>query len=74
MPGSRCWLWLLLTLPMAWDGLTQMFGLRESTWELRLMTGALFGFASIWFALPCLQKTFEEDAHRNAHDAHLHRR
>src|SRR5579883_822347 len=34
MPGIPWWLWVLLILPMAWDGLSQMFGLRESTWEL----------------------------------------
>ena len=38
-----------------------MFGLRESTWELRLITGALFGLAAIWYALPLVQKTLEEE-------------
>src|SRR5437763_7267498 len=42
LPGIPWWLWLLLILPMAWDGFTQMFGLRESDWILRTVTGTLF--------------------------------
>ncbi len=57
LPGLPWWLWLLLILPMAWDGITQMFGLRESTWELRLLTGTLFGLANIWFVMPMIQKS-----------------
>ncbi len=57
LPGLPWWLWLLLILPMALDGTTQMFGLRESTWQLRVLTGTLFGFSNIWFALPLIQKT-----------------
>ena len=62
--GIHWSIWLLMTLPMAADGLTQMFGLRESTWELRLITGALFGFAAMWFTLPFMQKTIEQDTQR----------
>jgi len=60
LPGIPWWLWILMILPMALDGLTQMFGLRESTWELRLITGTLFGFGSVWFVLPYMQKTITE--------------
>jgi len=60
LPGIPWWLWLLLIMPMAWDGLTQMFGLRESDWVLRVITGSLFGFANIWFALPLMHKTLQE--------------
>lgn len=60
LPGIPWWFWILLILPMAYDGLTQMFGLRESTWELRVVTGALFGFGNMWFALPFIQKTLKE--------------
>ena len=60
LPGIPWWLWILMILPMALDGLTQMFGLRESTWELRLVTGTLFGLGSIWFVLPYMQKTITE--------------
>jgi uncharacterized membrane protein len=61
LPGIPWWLWLLLILPMAYDGLTQMVGLRESTWELRVLTGTLFGLANMWFALPLIQKTLLEE-------------
>jgi uncharacterized membrane protein len=37
---------------MALDGFTQLFGWRESTWELRVITGLLFGFASGWLVYP----------------------
>lgn len=57
LPGIPWWVWVLMILPMAYDGLTQMFGLRESTWELRVLTGALFGFGNMWFALPLIQRT-----------------
>jgi uncharacterized membrane protein len=59
LPGLPWWLWLLLILPMAWDGITQMFGLRESNWELRLLTGTLFGLANVWFVMPMIQKTLD---------------
>lgn len=57
LPGIPWWLWVLMILPLAVDGTTQMFGLRESTWELRVLTGTLFGLANVWFALPLIQKT-----------------
>ncbi len=60
LPGIPWWVWVLMILPMALDGTTQMFGLRESTWQLRLLTGTLFGVGSIWFTLPFMQKTIEE--------------
>jgi uncharacterized membrane protein len=41
-----------LITPMALDGFTQLFGWRESSWELRLATGVLFGLASGWLLLP----------------------
>jgi uncharacterized membrane protein len=62
LPGLPWWAWGLLCLPIAWDGLTQMFGLRESNWELRVLTGTLFGFGSIWFILPMMHKTLLETA------------
>ncbi|HEU5378260.1 MAG TPA: DUF2085 domain-containing protein [Ktedonobacteraceae bacterium] len=60
LPGIPWWIWVLMTLPIAFDGLTQMFGLRESTWELRVLTGTLFGLGNMWFALPFIQKTLDE--------------
>jgi uncharacterized membrane protein len=44
--------------PMAVDGFTQLFGWRESTWELRVVTGLLFGLASAWLVLPRLDRAF----------------
>lgn len=44
-------LWLLTMAPMALDGGTQFFGLRESDWELRTLTGAIFGLGARWFIL-----------------------
>jgi uncharacterized membrane protein len=60
LPGIPWWLWLLLILPMAWDGTTQTFGWRESDWLLRIGTGTLFGLGSIWFTLPLMQKSLDE--------------
>jgi uncharacterized membrane protein len=44
--------YVLLIAPMALDGFTQLFGWRESTPELRTLTGALLGFASVWLVYP----------------------
>jgi uncharacterized membrane protein len=37
---------------MGIDGLTQLPGWRESTWELRTITGLLFGAANVWLLFP----------------------
>ncbi len=66
VPGIPWWLWVLMILPMAWDGTTQMFGWRESTWILRTITGTLFGLGSVWFVLPLMHKTLLEDLARAA--------
>lgn len=60
LPDIPWWLWLLLILPMALDGTTQMFGWRESTWALRVITGTLFGGATIWFVLPLVHRLLSE--------------
>lgn len=60
MKGIPWWFWIMLLLPMAIDGVTQMFGWRESDWILRIVTGGLFGFGNIWFVLPLMQKTILE--------------
>ena len=60
MQGISWWVMGLLALPMAWDGFTQLFGLRESTTTLRLITGTLFGLGCALFALPLVQKTLLE--------------
>ena len=58
--GISWWMLGLLTLPMAWDGITQLFGLRESTSALRLITGALFGLGCALFTFPLVHKTLLE--------------
>jgi uncharacterized membrane protein len=51
---------LLFSVPMAIDGFTQLFGLRESVWELRMATGSLFAIGVMWFALPRLEEGFRD--------------
>lgn len=51
-----------LISPMALDGFTQLFGWRESTAELRIATGALFGVASVWLFYPRVDRVFESRA------------
>jgi uncharacterized membrane protein len=64
IPGIPWWVWVLMLLPIAVDGLTQMVGWRESTWELRVITGTLFGLGNVWFALPMMHKSLQETASR----------
>jgi uncharacterized membrane protein len=52
--GIPWWLWFLAAGPMALDGLTQMFGARESNLALRLLTGCIFGLATALYVLPQL--------------------
>lgn len=55
------WRWMfLLWAPMALDGFTQLFGWRESTWELRVITGSLFALSCVWVAFPYLEAAFGE--------------
>ncbi len=49
-------LWLLLILPMALDGGTQLLGWRESDLLLRTITGFLFGLSSAWFIFPRIEE------------------
>lgn len=60
VPTLPWWIWILMLLPMAVDGLTQMVGWRESTWVLRVLTGTLFGLGNVWFALPMMYKSLQE--------------
>lgn len=52
--------YLLFLIPMALDGLSQLFGLRESSWWLRTVTGALFGGGSVWLAYPYLEAAMRD--------------
>lgn len=52
--------YLLFLIPIAVDGLTQLVGWRESNWWLRTVTGAIFGFASVWLAYPYVDDAMQE--------------
>jgi uncharacterized membrane protein len=66
-------LWLLLGIaPIGFDGFSQLFSqfnwhwlvsvlpYRESTPLLRVLTGALFGLATAWFAYPNIEESMNE--------------
>jgi len=66
-------LWLLIGIaPIGLDGFSQLFSqfnwhwlatalpYRESTPFLRVLTGALFGFATAWFAYPNIEESMNE--------------
>jgi uncharacterized membrane protein len=58
------WRWMfVLWGPMALDGFTQIFGLRESTWQLRLITGGLFALSCVWVGFPYLEQAFNQIRH-----------
>ena len=52
--------WLILVAPLVLDGVTQLLGLRASTWQLRTMTGLLASGATIWMVYPYLEQAFNE--------------
>jgi len=49
----------LLAAPMAIDGFTQLFGWRQSDWQLRVVTGSLFALGVVWLAFPLLDVGFQ---------------
>jgi uncharacterized membrane protein len=56
-------LWLLTLLPMALDGGTQLVGWRESDWELRTLTGIIFGLGVCWFLLTRIERQLPKVHH-----------
>jgi uncharacterized membrane protein len=54
--------YLLFLVPMGIDGLLQLFGVRESNWILRTITGAIFGIGSVLFAYPYLDEGMRDVA------------
>jgi uncharacterized membrane protein len=52
--------YLILLIPMLVDGATQLVGLRESTWPLRIVTGGLFGLATVWLAYPYVEDAMQD--------------
>lgn len=62
LPKLPLWLYGLLLLPILIDGGTQLLGLRESDWMLRLLTGAIFGSATVWLAYPYVEEAMTDVA------------
>lgn len=60
VPRLPIWGYVAALLPMLIDGGTQLFGLRESNWILRSITGMLFGLATVWLAYPYIQEAMED--------------
>lgn len=50
----------LFLIPMAIDGLLQLFGFYESTWLRRTITGAIFGVGAVFFAYPYVEEGFAD--------------
>jgi len=51
---------ILFALPMALDGVVQLFTSYESTWLTRSLTGAIFGVGAVFFAYPYLDEGFAD--------------
>lgn len=47
---------LLFCPPIAVDGFSQLFGWRESTWELRFLTGGWFAVGAVWTLYPLMEQ------------------
>ncbi|MGQ9490037.1 MAG: DUF2085 domain-containing protein [Anaerolineae bacterium] len=60
LPKLPLWLFGVLLIPLFVDGATQLVGLRESNWWLRLITGGLFGSALVWLAYPYVEEAMAE--------------
>jgi len=60
LPKMPVWLYALSLVPTAVDGFTQLFGLRESDWLLRLITGVIFGAATVWLTYPYIQEAMDD--------------
>lgn len=54
------WAILVAAVPMALDGFSQLFGFRESTNTLRVLTGLVLGGAVSLWSVPVVLKAFEE--------------
>lgn len=71
LPKLPLWLYVILLLPIAIDGGTQLFGLRESDWLLRVLTGALFGSATVWLAYPYVEESMADVSRMAVNNMHL---
>ena len=70
LPKLPLWVYGLLLLPMLIDGGTQLFALRESTWLLRVLTGIIFGSATVWLAYPHVEEAMADVAGMAANNMH----
>ena len=52
--------YLVFVLPLAVDGITQIVGWRESTWQLRLSTGLWFGVGTVLFTYPIIARAMAD--------------
>jgi uncharacterized membrane protein len=52
--------WLVLVAPLVLDGVTQLLGLRTSTWQLRTASGLLASGSTVWMVYPYLERAFLE--------------
>jgi uncharacterized membrane protein len=50
----------LFLVPMAIDGVLQLFGLYESTWIMRTITGVAVGIGAVLFAYPYIDEGFAD--------------
>lgn len=57
--GIPLWAVVLLALPMAWDGFSQMFGWRDSDWLTRTWTGGLFSLGLVFWLYPFADRLLE---------------
>lgn len=55
-----------LSLPMVFDLASQMVGLRDGTWQWRVVTGVLFALGGAWWALPRIDIGMRAGAARSA--------
>jgi uncharacterized membrane protein len=49
---------LLFLVPMGIDGVLQLFGVYESNWLFRTITGGIFGVGAVLFAYPYVEEGF----------------
>ena len=56
----RLRIFALFLVPMAIDGVLQLFGVYESNWIMRSLTGAFFGIGAVLFAYPYVEEGFAD--------------
>ena len=72
--APRAWMVSLAMVPMALDGFTQLFGFRESTNTLRVLTGSLLGGVTSLWAVASIRSAIDEQSAGAAGQDWDHRR